>query len=99
LIGVTPFAERQLDDLQQHYTTLQRPDALRRLIEAVEAAMTKIERHPDDGLPAPRPYPELARPGRAWVKAGRYWVSYQTTRPLVITGIFFDAADIPHRGE
>ncbi len=29
------------------------------------------------GLPAPRPYPWLARPGWAWLKAGRYWVVSQ----------------------
>ncbi len=57
----------------------------------------KIERSPAAGLPAPRPYPEVARAGRAWIKAGRYWVSYRTTKPLVILGVFYEAADIPGR--
>jgi hypothetical protein len=52
---------------------------------------------PGDGLPAPRPYPELARPGQAWLKAGRYWIAYGTGAPPVILAVFFETADIPGR--
>ena len=97
MIRLTPFAEQQLDELERHYVKLRRPFALRRLVEAVEAAIGRIERHPDEGLPAPRTYPQLARPGRAWVKSGRYWFSYATTPQLLITGIFFETANIPAR--
>ena len=64
---------------------------------AMQEAADRIEADPAAGLPAPRPYPELARPGRAWVKAGRYWVLYRTTAPPVIIAVFFETADIPGR--
>jgi len=48
-------------------------------------------------LPAPRAYPELARPGQAWLKAGRYWIAYGTGTPPVILAVFFETADIPGR--
>ena len=50
-----------------------------------------------DGLPAPRPTPELARPGQAWLKAGRYWIAYGTGTPPVILAVSFETADIPGR--
>lgn len=64
---------------------------------AVATAIAKIKRNPAVGLAAPRPYPFLSKSGRAWVKAGRYWFSYSTSKPLVITGVFYDSADIPNR--
>ena len=44
--------------------------------------------------PAKRP---TAKPGRAWTKAGRYWIAYSTVTPPVILGVFYEAADIPNR--
>ena len=37
--------------------------AVRNLIAAITLAVKRIERDPAAGLAAPRPYPELARPG------------------------------------
>jgi hypothetical protein len=49
------------------------------------------------GVLAPRPYPSLEQPGRAWVHAGRYWFRYAKTIPPVVLGVFYDEADIPGR--
>jgi hypothetical protein len=48
-------------------------------------------------VPAPRPYPDLARDGEAWTQAGRYWGAHTSGKPTVILGVFYDAADIPNR--
>ncbi len=95
MIDYTERAEQQLDALREHYLKRERLDALRNLEAALDEAEARIETDPASGLKAPRPYPSLAAPGRAWIKAGRYWVSYLTTKPPVITGIFYDTADIP----
>lgn len=97
MIELTPKAERALDDLREYYEQLERLEALQNLERALAEARDRIEQNPAAGLAAPRPYPYMARPGMAWLKAGRYWISYVTTKPTVITGIFYDAADIPNR--
>jgi plasmid stabilization system protein ParE len=97
LIGLTKRAERQIAALRKNYEDKQRPEATRALIVAILAASGSIEADPAAGLAAPRPYPQLARRGRLWVKAGRYWVAYLTTNPPVIAAVFYDAADIPSR--
>jgi plasmid stabilization system protein ParE len=97
LIEYTRKAERHIDLLRQHYETHQRLEALRNLDVAIDDAETRIAYEPDAGLPAPRPYPFLARKGRAWIKAGRYWFAYSNTVPPVIVGVFYDTADIPNR--
>jgi hypothetical protein len=51
----------------------------------------------DDRTGAPRSYPEIARPGRLWIKSGRYWIAYSPNNPPVIVGVFYDTADIPGR--
>jgi plasmid stabilization system protein ParE len=81
----------------QHYEHRERPEAIIRLMAAVAEASRRIEANPEVGLPAPRPYPQLARPGRAWVKVGRYWISYTATQPPVIAAVFYETADIPGR--
>lgn len=93
----SPGAQRQIIDLQRHYSALRRPDALRNLYAALLEAERRIERNPAAGLPAPRPYPDLARPGRRWVKAGPYWIAYRTTDPPVILAVFYETANIPGR--
>jgi plasmid stabilization system protein ParE len=90
-------AERQIDDLRQHYRERDRPEAVRNLISALVEAEARIERDPAAGLPAPRPYPSLARPGRAWIKVGRYYIAYSTTQPPVILAVFHETANIPGR--
>jgi plasmid stabilization system protein ParE len=97
VIGLTARAERQVAALRKTYEEQQRPEATRALILAILAASDRIEADPAAGLAAPRPYPQLARRGRLWVKAGRYWVAYLTTNPPVIANVFYDAADIPGR--
>ena len=97
MIGLTALAERQVATLRKNYEDKQRPEAIRALIAAILEASHRILADPAAGLAAPRPYPSLARRGRLWVKAGRYWVAYLTTDPPVIAGVFYDAADIPSR--
>jgi plasmid stabilization system protein ParE len=97
LIGFTAKAQRQIQALRRHYDSLGRTEATRNLIAAMQEAAERIEADPAVGLPAPRPYPELARPRRAWVKAGRYWVLYRTTTPPVVIAVFFETANIPGR--
>jgi plasmid stabilization system protein ParE len=65
--------------------------------KALEVAERRIAGHPEAGLSAPRPYPKLARPGRAWIKAGRYWIAYRTKAPLLIVAVFYETANIPGR--
>jgi plasmid stabilization system protein ParE len=97
LIEYGPRATRQVIALRHHYENLDRPEATRGLIAALEEAERRIERNPAAGLAAPRPYPRLARPGIAWIKAGRYWLSYTTDSPPVIVGVFYETANIPGR--
>lgn len=63
----------------------------------MQEAERKIESDPAAGLVAPRSYPQVARRSRAWVKAGRYWVAYNTTQPPVIVAMFYETANIPGR--
>jgi plasmid stabilization system protein ParE len=97
LIAYTPRASRHVDDLIQHYEDRQRPEAINALLAAMDEAEAKIESNPAAGLRAPRPYQELRRAGRAWVKAGRYWFAYSTIQPPVIVGVFYETANIPDR--
>lgn len=90
-------ATAQVEALQRHYRARSRLEAARNLAAALVEAEARIEHTPGAGLPAPRPYPDLARPGQAWTKAGRYWIAYSTTQPPVILGVFYEAADIPSR--
>ena len=99
MIPFSRQAAKQLAQLRDHYEALDRLDAVRNLAIAVQEASTTIQRDPAGGLTAPRPYPQLAKPGRTWVKAGRYWIAYVAVPRLLITGIFYDAADIPRRIE
>jgi plasmid stabilization system protein ParE len=97
LIVYTPRALRQIADLRYHYEQLNRIEAINVLEAALYEAERRIERDPAAGLPAPRPYPQLARPRMAWVKAGRYWVAYRTAPRLTIAAVFYETADIPGR--
>jgi plasmid stabilization system protein ParE len=75
LIEYAPRATRQVAALRHHYENLDRPAAVRAFVDALDEAGRRIESNPAAGLPAPRPYPQLARPGVAWIKAGRYWIA------------------------
>ncbi len=97
MIVLTPRAGRQVRELRQYYEDLERPEATRALVSALETAWQAITTNPAAGLPAPRPYPHLARRGRAWVKTGRYWVAYSTVQRPVIVAVFYETANIPGR--
>ena len=96
MTAYTARAERQVTALRDHYEELGRTTATRALFAALDDAERRIDSG-DAGMSAPRPYPRLVRPGRAWIKAGRYWISYSTTTPPVIVGVYFETANIPGR--
>jgi len=95
-VKYAPTARAQIADLRRHYRRKQRPEAVQGLAAALRAAEQQISANLP-GLPAPRPYPELAAPGEAWVQCGRYWIAYTTSHPPVILAVFYDAADMPGR--
>jgi len=97
MIALSPEAEAQLDALIAHYEALGRVEASINLLNALERAMVRISEQTDAGLPAPRPYPSLAKAGRRWVIEGTYWISYSLTTPPIISGVFYAMADIPNR--
>lgn len=88
---------RQVAELKDHYAATLRIEAIRNLETALDEASERITFRPMSGLPAPRPYPLLARPGRAWIKSKRYWIAYSLKHPPVIIGVFFETANIPKR--
>ena len=97
MIELAAEAVQQVRDLKAFYEGKGRAEAIKHLITAVIRAAERIEHRPDAGLLAPRPYPALAREGRRWIKAGRYWIAYTTTNPPVIVAVFFEMADLPGR--
>jgi plasmid stabilization system protein ParE len=97
VIRLSLDAQAQLDALLAHYDEIERPEAVRSLIAALDLAVEQIEGNTAARLPAPRPYPSLARPGRVWMKSGRYWIAYSTTTPPMILAVFYDQANIPGR--
>ena len=70
VIQLSPEAEVHLDGLLAYYERLQRPEAARNLLAALERVGAKLERAAVEGLAAPRPYPTLAQLGFRWVKEG-----------------------------
>jgi plasmid stabilization system protein ParE len=97
VISLSPRALSDLRDLLRHYETLDRMEASTNLLKAIQEASSRIEAAPEAGLPAPRPYKQLASLGLRWVKCGPYWISYTKTSPPVIAGVFHATADIPNR--
>jgi plasmid stabilization system protein ParE len=96
LIALTPEAARQLEALERFYVDRQRPQALRNLGHALAEASLIIVNAPERGLPAPRPYADLASLGLSWLKRGRYWIAYDPAVPI-IAGVFFETDHIPDR--
>ncbi len=90
-------AIRAVAELQNHYEQINRPEATRNLRLALERASARIDREPEAGLPAPRPYPEVARPEVRWIKEGRYWIAYSLAKPCVMIAVVYDQADLPRR--
>jgi plasmid stabilization system protein ParE len=97
LIALTPEARQHVRALRAYYEEHERPEATRALRNALTTAWDKITTSPAAGLSAPRPYPQLARPGRVWLKSGRYWIAYQTVPVPVIVAVYFETANIPGR--
>ena len=81
MIPYSRRALRQVAQLIRHYDERERYEAIRGFRAALDEAESRIAHSQADGLPAPRPYPALQQPGRAWVKVGRYWVAYRTSKP------------------
>jgi plasmid stabilization system protein ParE len=96
VIGYAAEAIDQIDALRIHYLTKNRVEAAIALDAALERAERQIQMHPEAGLQAPRPYPEIKRPDRRWLKSGRYWIAYSNPPPVIL-GVFYDAADLPRR--
>ncbi len=96
MIALTPEARAQVDTFERFYVEKQRPQAIRNLGYALAEASLIILNGPERGLPAPRPYPELAAAGLSWLKRGRYWIAYDPAGPI-IAGVFFDTDEIPNR--
>jgi plasmid stabilization system protein ParE len=97
LIALTPEARQHVRSLRVYYEERERPEATRALQNALTAAWKKITTSPAAGLPAPRPYSQLAQPGRLWVKSGRYWIAYRTEPAPAIVAVFFETANIAGR--
>ena len=97
MISLSPEAETQLDRLLTHFERLNRIAAAENLLAVLDLASVRILRAGSAGLPAPRPYPALARLGFRWIKEGRYWVAYLNHGSPTIVGIFHESADIPNR--
>ena len=97
MIDYAPQATRQIAELRHYFEDRERINAIEALDAALDVAERRIANNPLIGLTAPRPYPQVARPGRLWTKAGRYWIAYNPTQPPIIVGVFYETADIPNR--
>ncbi len=87
----------QIEALRLHYERKERIEAIIGLKAALSEAEVRIERDSGAGLPAPRPYPALARPGRFWIIVRPYWIAYRAIPELTILAVFHETADIPSR--
>jgi hypothetical protein len=96
LIALTPEAGRPVEAPIHFSAERQRPQALRNLAHAHAEASLIVANAPERGLPAPRPYPELAALGLSWLKRGRYCIAYDPAAS-VIAGVFFETDDITGR--
>lgn len=97
MIDYTPEARRQVRDLIAPYRKKRRPEAIRNLDAALARAEAGIASGRARARAFPPTYRDLARPGRAWLREGIYWIAYQQTVPPVIIGVFWDRAEIARR--
>ena len=97
MIAYTPEARRQVDDLAEHYERKQRPEAVRNLGAALARAETLIENRASRARAFPATYRSLARPGRAWLKEGIYWIAFEQGPSPVIVAVFWEQAAIERR--
>jgi hypothetical protein len=73
-VKISDEARAKIDELPSRFRSKKRSEAAR--IALCEAAHLIAG---GKGLPAPWPYPDLAREGEKWVRAGRYRIAYSTT--------------------
>ena len=99
MIRFTRDAEAQANGLIDYYVVLkQRPEAADALLAALNQALQRIGADNSTGLPAPRPYPELASLGYLWLKVGAYWIAWTMQgRHPVVTNVLHAAANLPGR--
>jgi len=98
VIRLSRAARAQVLSLASYYDNLDRPEAVRNLRDIIARAGARIDAQRGLFFPAPRPYPDLTRPGWLWLKEGPYWIAYVSDpRGAVIQVIFHEAADIPSR--
>jgi plasmid stabilization system protein ParE len=97
MMTLSPLAEAQLDALMAHYEAQGDLDASIELLMTLERARRRISNRPQEGMPAPRFNPGLAKAGRRWIVDGGYWISYSLTTPPVISGVFFAMGDVSDR--
>ncbi len=57
----------QIDALRAHFERKHRIDPIVSRATSLAEAEHRLEASPAAGLPAPRPYPHLARSGRLWI--------------------------------
>ena len=98
MIRLSVAARAQVSRLASYYDALDRPEAVRNLRTIIAKAGERIEARRGLFLPAPRPYPGLARAGWLWLKEGPYWIAFASdVRGAIIQVVFHEAADIPNR--
>lgn len=97
MIELSRRAQQHVAALERHFDSLDRDAAVLNPTAALAEASDQIEGDPTAGLPAPRPYPQLGKPGRLWLHVWRYWIAYSTATPPVILAVCYDTANIPKR--
>jgi plasmid stabilization system protein ParE len=98
VIRLSRKARAQVSSLASYYEDLERPEAVRNLRAIIARASERIEAQRGLFLPAPRPYPNLSRPGWRWLKEGSYWIAYSSEPGgAAIQVVFHETADIPRR--
>lgn len=96
-IQYTATAADQVVALFDYYEAKERPAAMSSLLDTLESAWRIIVGAPDGGMPAPTPYPQVARKGVRWLHVGSYWIAFRQAPRLTIAAVFHDRSDIPGR--
>lgn len=64
-------------------------------------ALARVAATIEAGSGRPRDFPatyrDLARPGRAWLREGIYWVAYEPGEQPIIVAVFWAGADLAGR--
>jgi plasmid stabilization system protein ParE len=97
VIALSPEAANQVDTLIEYSEKKGRLQASVSLPRSLERANERIVAAAGTGFEVPRTYPALKSAGRRWIIEGRYWISYTTSAPLVISDFYYVTSDIPNR--